>query len=120
MTRNNTTVTTIMQDTMRETVSKVAIGVSVLFAADNIFMVWALLYGGYGGWIYIFISLIPLFLPATLASIALTGIYVHGVRRRSWTLRRADRIFFVLFAVSLTIKVVGQVLWGGHQVTEHP
>ena len=91
---------------MRGKVHVVAIGMSVLFVIDNIFMAWAYLQGGNAGMIYAFCSLLPIFCPATLASFVLTGIYVRGFKAHSWKLQRTDRTFFLIFAVSLSIKVV--------------
>lgn len=67
-------------------------------------MAWALNEGGYAPLGYGRISFLPVFMPALLASLVMLGIYAHGVRRRSWSVRRSEWVFFVVLALAVAAK----------------
>ena len=89
---------------MRETVYKFAIGLSIIFVADGLFMAWALLYGAGLG--YTHFSYVPVFIPATLVALAISGIYVRGFARLSWTPRTLEWAFFILFVLAVAAKII--------------
>jgi len=91
---------------MRESLYKFAIGLSIIFVADGLFMAWALYKGGFAPLGYGQISYIPVFIPALLVSLVVVGFYIHGFTRRSWTVRGAERAFFILLSVSVAAKIL--------------
>jgi hypothetical protein len=95
---------------MRERLYKLTIGLAILFAVDCLFMAWARKMGGYAGLGYAQFVFFPIFVPAFLAAIVITGIYIHGFVRQSWTARRAEKIFFFVFATAVAAKIVVWVI----------
>ena len=93
----------------REKAYKYAIGLSIVFLVDGIFMASAVLYGGYAILPYVKLSFFPVFLPAFLVGLVITGIYVHGFTRRSWTIRKAEWLFFFVFANAVAAKIILEV-----------
>lgn len=91
---------------LRETIFRWAVCLSVVFLADGLFMAWALREGGYATLGYAQISLFPVFMPALLASLVMLGIYIHGVWRRSWSVRRSEWGFFLMLALAVGAKVI--------------
>ena len=91
---------------MRDRVYKFAIGLSVVFVADGLFMAWALYEGGYAGLGYGMLIYFPVFIPATLVALVVIGIYISGFVRLSWSPRRAEWLFFLLFGAALTAKLI--------------
>ena len=85
---------------------KWAIGLSTIYVADGALMAWALMKGGWAMFGYGQVSFIPVFIPAFLAGLVVSGIYVHGFMQRGWTARRAEWFFFFLFADAVAAKVV--------------
>jgi len=94
---------------MRERLYKFAIGLSIIFVADGIFMAWSL-YADRGSAYpmlgYAQVSYIPVFMPALLVSLVVVGFYTHGFARRSWTARGPERAFFVLLILAVAAKVI--------------
>lgn len=91
---------------MREKLYRWAIGLSVVFLADGIFMAWALMNGAYAFLGYGKMSYFPVFLPALLIGLIVTGIYIHGFMRLSWTARKAEWLFFFLLADAVAAKII--------------
>jgi hypothetical protein len=90
----------------RERVYKCALGLSIVFVADGILMAWALLDGAYAFGTYSLISYFPVFLPALLVALVISGIYVHGFTRLSWTARKAEWLFFFVLADAVAAKII--------------
>jgi hypothetical protein len=90
----------------RETIFRWSIGLSIAFLADGLFMAWALNEGGYALLGYAQFSFRPVFVPALLVSLVMLGDYARGVRRRSWSVRRSEWVYFLVLALAVGAKVV--------------
>jgi hypothetical protein len=91
---------------MRERLYKFALVLSVLFVADGLFMTWSFLQDDWSPVGYAILSYVPVFIPAALVALVIAGIYVHGVTRKSWTLRKAERFFFLVFGLAVAAKLI--------------
>jgi hypothetical protein len=91
---------------LRERVYRYAIALSVVFVADGIFMGWALMHGAYAFLGYGKFSYIPVFFPAMIAGLVVSGIYVYGFMRLSWVARKAEWLFFFLFTDAVAAKII--------------
>ena len=90
---------------MRERVYKIARVLPIIFVADGLFMAWARAKADLSGIGYTTFIFIPVFIPAFLVGLVLSAIYVHGFARRSWTVRKAESLFFLLFFLAIAAKV---------------
>lgn len=90
----------------RERVYRLAIGLSVILAADGILMAAAFLTGGYAPLGYGQVSYLPVFMPTLVVALVVCGIYIHGFVRRSWTAQKGEWLFFALLVVAVAAKVV--------------
>lgn len=90
----------------RATLYKWAVGLSIIYAADGIFMAWALLNGGYAFLGYGKLSYLPVFMPALFAGLVVSAMYAHGFVRRGWTALKAEWLFFFCLADAVAAKVV--------------
>ena len=90
---------------LRDKVYKSARILPIIFVADGIFMVWPLVKGGYAWLTYGRLSYLPLFFPAFLVGLVFSAIYAHGFARRSWTVRKAEPLFLLLFVLAVGAKV---------------
>jgi hypothetical protein len=90
---------------LREKVHKIARVLSIIFVADGIFMVWPLAQGGYVWLTYGMFSYLPVFMPAFVVGLVISVVYAHGFARRSWTVRRTERLFFLVFVLAVAAKV---------------
>ncbi len=82
-----------------------AIGLSVAYVADGIFMTWALIEGGYAGMGYAAFCFFPVFIPACTLGLVASRLYWQGFTRHGWTPRKAEWLFFFLF-ISVAAKVI--------------
>ena len=69
-------------------------------------MAWAIAYGGFAGLTYAKFSYFPLLVPGVLVGLVISGIYVYGFARRSWTVRKSELLFFLLLFLAVAAKVV--------------
>ena len=83
-----------------------AIGLSVAYVADGIFMTWALINENYRGLIYTLLSFLPVFIPACIAGLVVGRMYWQGFTRHGWTARKAEWIFFFLLYNAVAAKVI--------------
>ena len=90
---------------MREKVYKIARVLAIIFVVDGLLMAWALAEGGYAILGYAQFSFLPVFIPAFLVGLVIMGLYAHGFARRSWTVRKAELLFFLLFFLAVAAKV---------------
>lgn len=86
-----------------------AIGLSFIYLADGAFMAWALLEGGYARLGYGAVSYFPVFIPALIAGLVVSGLYAHGFLRRGWTARKAEWLFFFILFDAVAAKVIVHV-----------
>jgi hypothetical protein len=91
---------------MREKLHKFVIGLIFLFLADGLLMTWALLKGGYTFLGYFNVSYAPVFIPAAVASLIISVIYVNGFMRRAWRPQTLEWIFLLVFVVALAAKII--------------
>ena len=89
---------------MREKLYTIARVLSIIFVADGLFMAWVVGYGGSAGLTYAKFGF-PVFVLAVLVGLVISVIYVHGFARQSWTVRKAESLFFLLFFLALAGKV---------------
>jgi hypothetical protein len=94
------------EDARRRTLYRWAIGLSVVYLADGIFMAWALLNGAYAFLGYGKLSYLPVFIPALLVGLAVSGMYVDGFLRRGWTARKAEWLFFFILVDAVAAKII--------------
>jgi hypothetical protein len=90
---------------VREKLYKFAIGLTICFVFDGLFMAWAVIEGGYTPLGYGQLSFFPVFIPSVLVALVVTGIYVYGFARLSWAPRRLEWLFFLVFAFALAVKL---------------
>lgn len=90
----------------RRKLYKWAVGLSIIYVVDGIFMAWALLNGAYAFPGYAALSYIPLFMPALIAGLVVSGVYAHGFVRRGWKARKAEWFFFFFLADAVAAKVI--------------
>jgi len=90
---------------VREKVYKIARVLSIIFVLDGLFMAWAMAAGGYAGVGYAKVSFFPLFVPAFVVGVVISVIYVYGVARRSWTLRKSEVVFFLVLFLAIALKL---------------
>ena len=95
---------------MREKVYKIARVLSIIYVFDGLFMAWAVAKGGYAGVGYAKFSLFPLFIPALLVGVVISAIYVYGIARRSWTLRKSEVVFILLLFLAVVYKVTNALV----------
>lgn len=97
---------TQLPDARRTKLYKWAVGLSIIYVADGIFMAWALLEGGYAPLGYGQLSYGPVFVPACLAGLVVSGMYLHGFTRRGWTALKAEWLFFFVLFDAVAAKVI--------------
>ena len=90
---------------MREKVYKIARVLSIIFVADGLFMAWAVADLDYRLLGYGQISFLPVFIPALLVGLVTLTIFLYGLVRRSWTVRKTELLFFLLFFLAVAAKV---------------
>ncbi|MES2521389.1 MAG: hypothetical protein V4617_01735 [Gemmatimonadota bacterium] len=85
---------------------KWAVGLSIIYVADGAFMAWALLKGGWATLGYGQVSYFPVFIPAFLAGLVVSGMYLRGFTRHGWTAHKAEWLFFFLLVDAVAAKVI--------------
>jgi ABC-type sulfate transport system permease component len=94
-----------MEGSQRERPYKMAIVLSVAFVVDGALMAWALVRDGYALLGYGKLVFLPIFIPSFLVGLVVSGKYVYGFARHSWRARKAEWLFFFLFAGAIAAKV---------------
>lgn len=93
-------------DARRTKLYKWAIGLSIIYVADGALMAVALFQSGYAWLGYVQLSYFPVFFPALLAGLVVSGMYWRGFTRHHWTARKAEWVFFFLLAGAVLAKVI--------------
>lgn len=94
------------EDPRRTSLYRWAIALSCIYVADGFFMAWALLNGAYAFLGYGKLSYLPVFLPAFVAGLVVSTMYVDGFLRRGWTARKAEWLFFFILVDAVAAKLL--------------
>ncbi len=90
----------------RRELYRLAVGLSVAYVADGIFMIWALLDETYRGLTYGMWSFLPVFFPTCIAGLIVSRMYWQGFTRHGWTVRKAEWLFFFLLYNAVAGKAI--------------
>ena len=100
----------------RRTLYRCAIGLSIAYVADGIFMTWALIQANYAGLGYTMLSFFPVFIPACIAGLVVSRMYWQGFTRLGWKARKAELLFFFLLYNAVAAKVIVSIYdWVRHR-----